>query len=224
MVVCAPVIRIEPPRSYRSLDRALRRLEKYDWVVFTSQNAVKSFFTRAKTLRIAAALGPSARSAAVGRKTAAALQAFGWKAATVPSESTGLALAKAIPVRRGDRVLIPRAAKAGSELPLILRRRGAIVELVEAYRTVADPRGAARVRALSDAGRLRAVTFTSASTAEHLRRGLGASRFRKVFAAAVAFSIGPVTTAALKSFGVPAVQARAASDEALAAAVLARLR
>ena len=217
-VVFAPSIRIEPPRSFRSLDAALRRLETYDWVVFTSQNGVQAFFARAKKLRLRV---KAARSAAVGRKTAAALAVFGWKAATVPGESTGAALARAIPIHRGDRVLLPRAQKAGADLPTLLRRRGAVVDLVTTYRTVADARGAARVRSLAAAGRLDAVTFTSASTAEHLSRGLGAARFKKLFAAAGAASIGPVTSAALRKLGARPFQARAPSDESLADALRA---
>jgi uroporphyrinogen III methyltransferase/synthase len=215
-VVCAPVIKIVQPDSFVPLDRALNRLAGYDWVVFSSANAVRSFLARAKKLKISK---PAARSAAVGAATASLLKEAGWKASFVARESTGAALARDLPVRRGDKVLLPRAKKAGEDLPRILRARGAKVDAVEAYRTVADARGPARVKSLMARGRVDAVAFTSASTAEHLRRGLGAGRGRALLSAAAAASIGPVTSAALRRYGARPVQARSAGDAALAAVI-----
>ena len=215
-VVCAPVIKIVRPQSYEPMDRALRRLDDYQWVVFTSANAVRSFFARAKRLNISK---PAARSAAVGAATASLVRKSGWKVSVVASESTGANLARELPVRRGDKVLLPRAKKAGEDLPRILRARGAKVDVVEAYRTAFDARGPARVKALMARGPVDAVAFTSASTAEHLRRGLGAARFRKLLSVAAAASIGPVTSAALRRYGARPVQASSASDEGLAAVI-----
>lgn len=219
-VVCAPVIKIVEPSSYRRLDAALRELSRYDAVVFTSQNAVERFFERARTLRLSPLERPrGAVCFAVGAKTAAALRRRGWPS-RFADEGRGEALARALPVAKGARVLIPRAREARPELPAILRRRGAKVTIVEAYRTVADERAAPRLRRLADAGRIDAVTFTSESTAKHLGRQLGRRRFRKLFGAAVAASIGPVTTRALKAMGARRiVQPARPSQESLDAAL-----
>lgn len=219
-VVCAPVIKIAEPSSYRRLDAALRGLSRYDAVVFTSQNAVERFFERAARLRLTPLRLPrGARCYAVGPKTSQALKRRGWPAKAA-AEGHGEALARALPVTKGDRVLIPRAREARPELPAILRRRGAVVALVEAYRTVPDERSRARLRRMADAGGVDAVTFTSESTARQLDRQLGRRRFRKMFSAAVAASIGPVTTRALERLGARRiVQPRAPSHEALDAAL-----
>lgn len=221
-VVCAPVIKIAEPSSYRRMDAALRALPSYRFVVFTSQNAVERFFARGRALGMRPRLGEGARAFAIGEKTAAALADRGWAASAV-AESRGEALARAIPARPGDRVLLPRAKRARPELPAGLRRRGARVSIVEAYRTVPDTTSAPLLRRLADSGRVDAVTFTSASTVEHLARQLGRARFRKLFARAVAASIGPITTQALRRLGVRPLQAAGASHEDLAAALRRRL-
>lgn len=215
-VVCAPVIKIAPPASYAALDRALVSLCAYDHVVFTSQNAVESFFARAKKLKLD--LGRP-KAWCVGPKTAKALKKHGWRAPWA-QESHGAALARELSVARGERVLLPRAKKANPELPAILRKRGARVSVVEAYRTVPDAESAPKLRKLADAGKIDAVTFTSASTAEHLARQLGRARLRRLFSRAAAASIGPVTTRALEALRLPTiVQAKGADDKALARAL-----
>jgi uroporphyrinogen III methyltransferase/synthase len=209
-VVCAPAIKILPPRSYARLDAALKRLAEFDAVVFTSANAVEHFFRRARGARPAQAF-------AVGPATAAALRARGVAAAPLPPEATGASLGRAMKLRRGARVLVPRAEKARPELPAILRKRGAVVSLAPAYRTVADKLSAAALKAAASAD---AVTFSSGSAVEHLRRQLGAARFKALFSRARAVSIGPTTTRALKAAGARNVaQAAEASDAGLARAL-----
>jgi uroporphyrinogen-III synthase len=97
----------------------------------------------------------------------------------------------------GARILIARAAVARDVLPAELRRRGAVVDVVEAYRTIPPQDLAARAR---NAGALRPqwITFTSTSTVDNLFDAIGSSELRDV----EAVSIGPVTTAALRKFGV----------------------
>ena len=144
------------------------------------------------------------------------LNHFGWPAAILPESSRGEALAKAVRAPAGKRILLPRAQKAREELADILRRRGARVDVVEAYRTVADARSARRILKLAQAGAIDAVTFTSASTVEHFVSQLKLARCRKLFRRTAAASIGPVTSAALKARGIiPRVEASRASHESL---------
>jgi uroporphyrinogen-III synthase len=97
----------------------------------------------------------------------------------------------------GARVLIARAAVARDVLPAELRRRGAVVDVVEAYRTLPPEDLPARARNAL-ASRPQWITFTSTSTVENLFGAVGSSELPEV----EAVSIGPVTTAALKKFGV----------------------
>lgn len=214
-VVLAPMIRISAPSSYRGLDRALRALSSYDCVVFTSLNAVDRFFERARTLKLGR-LPPPRKLYAIGPKTAARLKRWRWPKASLPKTSRGEGLAKAIAPEPGARVLVPRAQKAREALADLLRRDGARVDVVEAYRTLGDRRSARRLRRLADAGAIDAVTFTSASTVEHFVSQLQPARCRRLFRTAAAASIGPVTTAALKDHGIAAlVQARRPSEDSL---------
>jgi uroporphyrinogen III methyltransferase/synthase len=134
----------------------LRSLASYDWVVFTSARGVDAL----------AELPTGPRFAAVGPETAKALRARGVEPAYVPATADGANLGTKLPDIEGKRVALVRASAADTDLPDILRRRGAIIEELTAYRTVEEPRGSARLlrTALADPD-LRAVVFASGSAA-----------------------------------------------------------
>lgn len=206
-VVLAPTIKIAPPPSYGPLDRAAKR--EYDCVVFTSVNGVERGFHRLKKM--------PKKLYAIGGKTASALRALGCRSVEVPETSVGEALARKVD---GQRILIVRALKGREDLPRLLRKRGKVVHVAAAYRTVEDRSSAPRLRRLADAGKIDAVGFTSPSTARSLAAQLGRARWRALFEKAEAASIGPVTTKALRALGVRRVrQARRADDAALAEAL-----
>ncbi|MEK7656415.1 MAG: uroporphyrinogen-III synthase, partial [Elusimicrobiota bacterium] len=133
-VLAAPAIRTVPPASWKGLDRALRGLSRYPIIVFTSANGVESFFFRARTVLGREPDSPP-RLCAIGPATAKALRGHGWRAAEVPAVHEASALAKAMGSVRGSDILIPRAEKAREILPRMLRRAGARVRVVKAYRT-----------------------------------------------------------------------------------------
>jgi uroporphyrinogen-III synthase len=220
-VVAIPAIRVAPPASFRALDKALRALQSYDCVVFTSRNAVDRFFARARALPLSVSRRPSY---AIGEKTARELRRRGWRP-LVARESRGEGVARMIPRPRGLRVLIPRAREAREALPVLLRRRGAVVDVVEAYRTLDDARGAGELRRLADSGALDAVTFTSVSTVRSVARQLGPARWRRLLKSAASASIGPITSRELRRRGAArVVEADAADETALAAALARRFR
>ncbi len=132
----------------------LSSLASYDWVVFTSARGVDAL----------AELPTGPRFAAVGTETAKALRARGVVPAHVPATADGANLGRTLPDIEGKRVALVRASAADSDLPEILRRRGAIIEELTAYRTVGAPRGSARLlrTALADPD-LRAAVFASGS-------------------------------------------------------------
>ncbi len=236
-VLAAPVIRTVPPSSWQGLDRALPGLSRYAILVFTSANGVESFFFRARKV-LGREPDPPPRLCAIGPATAKALRGHGWRAAEVPAVHEASALAKAMGSVRGSDILIPRAEKAREILPRMLRRAGARVRVVKAYRTVPDPRGARLIRTALAKG-TDWVTFTSASTVDHFFRaaGGGAARLfgaplraahfargarpRSGYGAPLrAASIGPITSAALRRRGVePSAEASPYTSEGLVRAI-----
>ncbi len=179
-----PTIRIDPPGDGGAgLAQAATGLRdgRYDWVIFTSANAVGPLFA---LLRDARQLG-AVQVAAIGPGTAAALADRGVVADLVPERfvAEGLLEAFAPPPPGGGRVLLPRAAEARAVLPEGLRRRGWQVDVVEAYRTV-TARPAPAV--LAGAAEADAICFTASSTV---------SRYLELGAPVppVVICIGPVT-------------------------------
>lgn len=210
-VIEIPAIRIVPPDDYGLLDAAIGRLGDYQWIVFTSQNAVEAFAERLLQTRAGGAADlPRLRIAAIGPATAQALRAHGLRPSLAPDRFVAEALVEAFAreagaggVRgdlRGTRILLPRAAEARSVLPEGLRALGASVDVVPVYRVEVEREQHPEAwRRLS--GRVDAVTFTSPSTVRSFAELLGAEAPRLLAGALVA-CIGPVTAAAARSRGL----------------------
>ncbi len=195
-VVETPAIRIEPRPVEGELLEAVERIGEYALVCFTSPNGVRLFFEAlASTGRDARALA-DATVAAIGPGTAAALLEHGIRADVVPERFVAEALVEALePVEvDGRRVLVARAAEARSVLPDALRERGAVVDDVALYETVAEPLTEAQLAGLE---RATYVTFTSSSTVRFLLDS-GA----RPPAGARIVSIGPVTSATAEERGL----------------------
>jgi uroporphyrinogen III methyltransferase / synthase len=192
-VVETPAIRIEPRRVEGELSTALEAIEKYALICFTSPNGVHLFFDAltgdARTLA-------GATVAAIGPGTAAALLEHGIRADVVPDKFIAEALVDALGSVEldGKRVLVARAAEARPVLPDALRERGAQVDDVALYDTVAEPLSDAERAGLE---RATYVTFTSSSTVRFL---LG-SGVRPPAGARIA-SIGPITSATAEEHGL----------------------
>jgi uroporphyrinogen-III synthase len=184
-----PTVRIEPAEP-GPIDAALRALEGFDWVVFTSANGVEAVCARLQ------AAGKDARDlaqrkvAAIGPVTAQALGEHGVEPALVPAEYVAEAILASLGEVRGLRFLLPRADIARDVLASELRARGAEVTEVAAYRTV-GAEGPPPDLAAADA-----VTFTSSSTVRHfLASGARVGRAKVV-------CIGPVTAATARELGL----------------------
>lgn len=162
VAVEVPAIRIGPPSSYDDLDNALSEMGSYDWVVFTSANAVSATWTRLD--RDARAFG-GCSVAAVGPATAEALAQRGIRADLVPETFSAQALGEAIggPDASGRQVLIPAAEDAPPDLRQTLALNGWEVTSAPAYRTVIDTEGASEGARELEAG-VDAICFTSGST------------------------------------------------------------
>jgi uroporphyrinogen III methyltransferase/synthase len=218
-VVEFPTIETAPPRSYAALDRAIERVDKFDWITFTSAMGVESFIERLKSRgRDIRTLG-RASIAAIGPATAARLADYALRVAAVPDEYRAEEIVSAIGIKqiRGKRFLIPRAEVAREALPQILRDKGAKeVVVAPAYRTV-KPKGAQidRMRELLAARAIDLVTFTSSSTVTNFCELIGVSG-KGIRAAA----IGPITAATAEESGFDVViRPRQYTIEALAEAI-----
>ncbi len=226
-VLVAPAIDLLPPRSWAPLDRAIPRLGRYHALIFTSANGVSRFFARLDERRVDLRDLKGVEVIAIGPATAAAVEARGLRVGMVPEEFRAEGIVAALGRRdlRGARVLIPRAAVARDVLIKALRGRGAEVDVVPVYRTVASREGAAEIRAALRSGRLDLVTFTSSSTvtafATMFRDRRDARLLRKVPAAA----IGPITAATARRAGFRvAVMPRSYTVDGLARVIVRRFR
>jgi uroporphyrinogen III methyltransferase/synthase len=198
----APMIRIVPPDDYTPLDEACANVERFDWIIFASVNATDVFLKRLlDSPRDVRAL-KGVKLCAVGPATAERLVARGLKVDLVPAEFRAEAVVRAMaedgPLE-GLNVLLPRADIGRDVIGDELRRHGAQVAEVVAYRTVVTDleRGEEPdVYRLLLERRIDVVTFTSPSSVRNFVRVLGAEPAADLLRTTVVASIGPVTAEA----------------------------
>ena len=223
-VIALPAIAIEPVDDLSQLDVALGELATYDWIVFTSANGVRAFARRLRANALDWTARHRARIAAIGPATAAALQVVGVSADLVPPEYIAEKLADALGNVAGQRILLPRADIARETLRDELRLRGADVDEIAAYRTVAQPLPPELLERALGGERVDAITLTSSSTVRSLIESLRASGYDPLRAlAGVALAcIGPITAATLREYGLePGLVAREYTIAGLVAALVA---
>jgi len=186
-VIAIPAIEIRDPLDPEPLERAAACAGDYDLVIFTSANGV-SHFVKCNPAKIRGAI------CAIGPGTATALRRHGMQPTFMPRRyiAEGVIEALADFPLQGKRVLIPRAAIARDVIPWELSRRGANVDVVEAYRTVLPEASRAKAKGIQ----ADLVTFTSSSTVEN---------FGKLFNGKPplipAACIGPITSATARKLG-----------------------
>jgi uroporphyrinogen III methyltransferase/synthase len=219
-VLLLPMVRFAALDDTSELNSVIAGLGEFDWVIFTSANAVRFFLVRCRELGRWALLG-RLQIAVVGSATRAALEAEGLAPAFVPREFSGTAVADEFgPQLTGKKVLLPRSDRAGEELPDALRAAGAAVAEVVAYRT-AEPEliDDAIVDALRR-GEADAITFFSPSAFRNFERAAGVDVARQIGERVSFAAVGPTTAAAIRAAGVKvAVEASSATNEALAEAL-----
>ncbi len=156
-VIECPTIQIVKPKTWKPVDEAIGQFDTYEWLLFTSANAVEQFMQRMRGKRCTLPI------AVVGSATAAKLAEWDLKPSLVPHEFRAEGLLKAFPEKMaGVRILFPRAEVARELLPEELRRRGATVDVVIVYRTVRAERGS--IREILQAEKVDCIVFTSPST------------------------------------------------------------
>ena len=209
-----PLTRTGPPRDPGLLDRAVRDLAGYDWLVVTSARAVAPLIQaiRASGVRVEDARAGGLRVCAVGPRTGEELARAGLVPDVLPERFNADGVVRSILALHGGkppRVLFPRAEEGRETIPRQLRSAGAEVRLVAAYRTLAVPDAAARLAALVAARQVDALTFTAPSGARLFveawaeRRGIRLPDGRLGIPAGIGvLALGPSTAAALRACGV----------------------
>ncbi len=201
-----PTIEIIPPDSWDPLDTAISNLESYHWLLFTSVNGVKHFLQRlhfsGKDVRNLKGI----KIGAIGPKTADQWHQLGIKPDLIPDEYRAEAVVESF--KKWDtqrvRILVPRAAKAREILPDQLRKMGAQVDVVDAYKTVSPTGDTAGVRDMLKKGTIDMVTFTSSSTVTNFVNMFGSEKQRLTdewMKRVKIACIGPITANTAKANG-----------------------
>jgi uroporphyrinogen-III synthase len=210
-VLLWPAIEVTTADS-RDLEAAVARITEFEWIVFTSRQAVLTVVT------LLAAQPPGLKVAAVGQATAQVLRQKGWTVDLVPDDPSAGALVSefAAFAKPGLRVLFPASSRALPTIAKGLAQLGATVTQVEAYRTEAASLDVGECRAWIERQEIGAVTFASPSAVIELERALGKDDFDKLLGQAAAVAIGPTTARVLTELGRTPVMAESATLRGLA--------
>jgi uroporphyrinogen III methyltransferase/synthase len=198
----APMIRIVEPDDFGPLDAACERAGEFDWIVLSSVNAVDAFVDRLlagprdlRTLK-------GVRLCVVGPSTGDRLARYGLKVDLTPAEYRADAVVPAMAELgdlRGQKVLLPHGDIGREVVAEELRKHGAEVTEVVAYRTVVsepEREGEPDIYRMLLERRIDVVTFTSASAVRNFVHVLGDEPAADLLRTTVVASIGPVTAEA----------------------------
>ena len=200
-----PTIQIQAPEDFGPLDAAIRDLDSFDWIVFTSVNGVEAFLERlwhhGLDLR---AVPRRAKVAAIGPATAQRIEEVGLQVDVVPEEYRAEALIEVLETDSiaGERVLIPRAKVAREILPDKLREAGAEVVVPPAYESAPSSEGKNELARRLGAGEVDCVTFTASSTVENFVGAFGFGEAVGLLAETRVVCIGPITAETARGHGL----------------------
>jgi len=224
-VLSLPTITITEAENPAELNRAVSELDKFDWVIFTSRNAVKFLVRRMAALPISSdranQLMVSPEVAVIGAATSAEALAAGFLSSYEGRESRGEVLGTELLEKvRGKRVLMPRGDRADQTLPRLLRDGGAQVAEVIAYRTVAPQSFDMKTVEAIRAGDVDAITFFSPSAYDNFVDEIGLETLDRQSRKIAIATIGPTTSKAVRRDDLPvAIEAPNASAASLCAAI-----
>ncbi len=194
-IVHRPIVKCVALDNYLYLNKVIKQLQTFDWLIFTSPNGVRFFFEQLRLSGLDARALYKTKIAAIGKTTAAELSACGIAADLVPDNesSAGLLEKFAHLDMKNKNVLLPRAEIASSELPEGLTKLGAVVKVTPAYKTIEiEP-------AEIDFDYIDIILFTSASVVRAFVKNFG-----KVPSNVKAYCLGPPTLTEAKKYGIDA--------------------
>jgi uroporphyrinogen III methyltransferase/synthase len=198
-----PTIKVAPPGDVKPLDRAMENLSSYDWLIFTSVNGVNFFFERLFQKNKDVRALKDIHTAVIGPATEKRLFDFGLKSDIVPESYRAESVVKAFAEKdvTGKKILLPRAKEARPVLPLELKKMGADVDEVEAYRTHGVKDNADVLLARLKERSIDMITFTSSSTAKNFHALFPNEDLKDLIQGVTIASIGPITADTARDLG-----------------------
>ncbi len=198
-----PTIKVSPPEDVKPLDRAIENLSSYDWLIFTSVNGVNFFFERLFQKNKDVRVLKDIHTAVIGPATEKRLFDFGLKSDIVPETYRAESVVKAFAGKdvTGKKILLPRAKEARPVLPLELKKMGAVVDEVTAYRTHAVKDNAEVLSARLKERSIDMITFTSSSTVKNFRALFPDEDLKVLMGGVTIAGIGPVTADTARDLG-----------------------
>ncbi len=222
----APMIRIADPQDWAPVDVAVRALDAYQWIIFTSANGPKYLAKRMGDMGVVPEVISGETSIlALGPATAAAVEKY---LGRTPQKVAGKYVAEGVvdlfkdEDMTGERVLLARAKEGRDAIPKALLKMGAVVDDVAVYRTTPLGREAlGEVWGELEAGKIDMLTFTSSSAFDGFMRAAGEENARRWIQRVRVASIGPVTTATARGWGVaPDIEAAESTIPGMARAIV----
>ena len=222
-VLILPTVSFAPPSDWQPVDSALRVICEFDWILLTSQNAVRFLAQRVSELKLDSKVLEAEKPsiAAVGPATAQAAAEAGFRVDYIAKDHSGEGLARELAASlRNGRVLLPRSDRADDRLSNLLREAGALVTEVVAYRTAVPKTLDTEIVDRAQRADVDAIVFASPSAYHNLSDVIGAKRLAEVSSRVDFAAIGPTTARALREAAARvAIEANESSAAGLADAI-----
>ncbi len=165
-VICVPTISITDPPDWDLFDQTTEEINEYDWIVFSSVNAVKQTQKRLVHLQVDYSREKFPRIAAIGSQTEYLIESIGWKVSLVPDRFQAEDLGDKLAAEgiSGKKIWIPRALAARNVLIEKLEREGATVKVTPVYQNNVPYENRDKLRKTLTEDNIDWITFTSSST------------------------------------------------------------
>lgn len=190
--IALPLISIKPSHDVPDIQQVLAGLNSYQWLFFTSKNAVIVFFSFLKENK----LPPSLQIAVVGEKTKQAVESYGYYVSFVPSVFDGDTFAREIVdvIQEEEKVLFPKGNLAREEITTSLQKHGIYVKDLIVYETSLPTDQQANLVSLLKAQKIHIIVFASSSAVENFVRLLAGTEWRQWIQSVQIACIGPITS------------------------------
>jgi uroporphyrinogen III methyltransferase/synthase len=203
-----PAINIVPPENFEAMDRSIKNIHTFDWLIFTSANAVRGFLDRMIAQGRDVRDLKGVRICTVGTSTARKLQTWGIRADLIPDKFTGEGVIEALEKEtklQGKRFLLPRAEKAREIIPESLAQAGAKVTVATAYRNLPPEIDPEALQEILINRKADLIVFTSPSNVKNFIRSVEKEGLQDAVSKIKVVCIGPVTAKTARKAGLQVV-------------------